>query len=78
MFTSWQTSLAGLAAIIVAGCVKLGYITAEQGATLSGVIVGIIGLLAKDRNVSGSKVAPYPGADTSDPKGGVNAPHFDH
>ncbi len=53
MFTSWRTSLIGVAAVIIAGLVKLGYISVEMGATISSVLVGVIGLLAKDFNVTG-------------------------
>ncbi len=53
MFASWQTSVMGVVAIFIAGLTKLGYITPEMAGTIALVLSGLIGLLAKDRNVTG-------------------------
>ncbi len=53
MFKSWKTSVMGLMAIIVAGLTKLGYITPEAAGIISGVLISLIGLFAKDSDVTG-------------------------
>ena len=61
---SWKTSLAGIVAIIIAGLVQLKYLTADQGVVISGAILGIIGLVAKDGQVTDGSIpqASPPGA----------------
>ena len=54
---SWKTTISGLAAIIVAGCVSLKYITPDMGVIILGVIAGILGFVSKDNNVHGGTVA---------------------
>ena len=54
MLKSWKTSALGLMAIIIAGMVKLNYLSPEMGAVVSGILVGILGLVAKDNDVSGA------------------------
>ena len=70
---NWKTSLAGIVAIIFAGLVQLKYLTPEQGVVISGAILGIIGLVAKDNNVTGGSVpqATPPGVNTTSNQMGV-------
>jgi hypothetical protein len=53
MFTSWKSSVIGLAGFVLAGCTAKGWITVEQSAAILAFIVGILGLVAKDSNVTG-------------------------
>ena len=53
MFKSWKTSAMGVAAIFIAGMTQLGYITPEMAGVISGILVGLVGLFAKDSNVTG-------------------------
>ena len=70
---NWKTSLAGIVAIIFAGLVQLKYLTPEQGVVISGAILGIIGLVAKDNNVTGGSVpqATPPGVNAVSNQMGV-------
>lgn len=53
---NWRTTTAGIVAIVIAGLVQLKYLTPEQGVVISGAIIGIIGLVSKDSNVTGGSI----------------------
>ena len=56
MLNNWKTTAVGIVALIIAGLIQLKYLTPEQGGVISGVLIGIIGLVAKDNNVTGGSV----------------------
>ncbi len=53
MFTNWKTTVTGIIGFILAGCTAKGWVTAEQAAAILAAIVGILGVLAKDGDVTG-------------------------
>lgn len=50
---NWQTTLTGVASLILGGCIYQKWITAEQSAIILSMIVGVLGYLSKDKNVTG-------------------------
>lgn len=73
---NWKTTATGIASIILAGLVQLNYLTAAQATVITGIIVGILGFVSKDNNVTGGSVpqASPPGvANKSDALGVIAA-----
>ena len=50
---NWKTTAVGVASFILAGCAAKGWISADQSAALLALIVGVLGYLAKDSDVTG-------------------------
>jgi len=53
MLKSWKTTINGAAGFLVGGAVYMKWITVEQSAVILAAVIGLIGLLAKDSNVTG-------------------------
>ena len=53
MLKSWKTTINGVAGFLVGGAVYMKWITVEQSAVFLAAVIGLIGLLAKDSNVTG-------------------------
>ena len=53
MLKSWKTTINGAAGFLVGGAVYMKWISVEQSAVILAAIVGLIGLLAKDGDVTG-------------------------
>ena len=53
MLKSYKTTIMGVAGFILAGCTFAKWITVEQSAAILALIVGLLGMLAKDANVTG-------------------------
>lgn len=51
---NWKTSALGVASLIIGGLVQTGKMAPESGVTLTAAIAGVLGLAAKDSNVSGN------------------------
>jgi hypothetical protein len=50
---NWKTTAMGIAGFLLAGATAKGWVTADQSAGLLALIVGILGYLAKDKDVTG-------------------------
>ena len=50
---NWKTTVIGILGFILAGCTAKGWVTAEQSAAILAVIVGVLGYLSKDKDVTG-------------------------
>lgn len=53
---NWKTTLAGIAVAAIAGATALGWITVEQGVSITGALVAVGLIAAKDGNVTGGTV----------------------
>ena len=50
---NWKTTLTGVVGFLVGGAAYMKWITAEQAGIISTIIIGILGVLAKDNDVTG-------------------------
>jgi hypothetical protein len=50
---NWKTTLTGVVGFILAGCTAKSWVTAEQSAMILALIVGVLGYLSKDKDVTG-------------------------
>jgi len=53
MIKNYKTTIIGVVGFILAGCVSQSWITTEQSVTILAAIVGLLGVLAKDNDVTG-------------------------
>lgn len=53
MIKNWKTTVAGIAVAAIAVATALGWITAEQSASISAALVSLGLIAAKDNNVTG-------------------------